>query len=313
MQERKPNIRFIKLGDGGKWEKKCIHELNIIRLGYENPFHEESLRGEWEPVRDYWLERRRGERATASRDLNQIRDFYEQPEETIWITFRSGLMYWCNAYTEVTERKDDSAPGAREREVIGQWSCHDLKGKLLSTDTIDGRVTQVQGYRGTICSVNEQDYLLGKIAGEPQPEIIDINQSLYVLEAQIEGLIKGLWWHDFELLVDLIFSKLGWQRVSVLGKTGKDLDLDLISPVTGERAFVQIKSTTSSDQLKTYIDKFNDGYDHYDHFYFVFHTVKGEKDLLNYQTREIRLWDSSILAKLVIKAGLVDWLIVKRS
>lgn len=313
MQERKPNIRFIKLGDGGKWEKECIDDLNIIRLGYENPFHAESLRGEWEPVCQFWLNQRKGKRGTASRDLNQIRDFYEQPEETIWITFRSGLMFWCNASSEVIERKDESAPGARERKVIGKWSCHDLKGNLLSTDTIDGRVTQVQGYRGTICSVNQEDYLLQKIAGEPQPEIQEIKESLSTLQSQIEGLIKGLWWHDFEILVDLIFSKLGWQRVSVLAKREKDLDLDLMSPVTNERAFVQIKSTTSKGQLEDYIHKFDAGYDHYDKFYFVFHTVQGDKDLSSYETSDIRLWDSSRLAELIINAGLVDWLITKRS
>ena len=43
------------------------------------------------------------------------------------------------------------------------------------------------------------------------------------LKEKVENLIQGLWWNDFELLVDLIFAKSGWQRVSVLGKT-EDVD-----------------------------------------------------------------------------------------
>ncbi len=311
--EGTPAIKFIKLGDGGKWEDACINKQQVIRLGYESPFHEDSLKGNWDPVWNFWFEARNQKRGPASSALNQIKDFYEQPEETVWITFRSGLMYWCQAEADVSERRDDECKGARERKVKGRWSCHDLNGKLLSTDTIDGRVTKVQGFRGTICSVDQQDYLLRKIRGETQPDIIKINETLSTLEKQIEGLIKGLWWHDFEILVDLIFSQLGWQRVSVLAKREKDLDLDLMSPVTGERAFVQIKSSTNEGQLKEYIEKFTSGYDHYDLFYFVFHTLNGNVNTSYYQNNEIKLWDSSRLAKLVIKAGLVDWLIAKRS
>jgi hypothetical protein len=46
---------------------------------------------------------------------------------------------------------------------------------------------------------------------------------------------------DFETLVDLVFSTSGWRRQGVVGKTQKTLDLDLILPSTGERAFVQVK------------------------------------------------------------------------
>jgi hypothetical protein len=41
------NIRFIKLGNGGSWEKSCIETDNTIRLGYESPFHDEC--SGWKP------------------------------------------------------------------------------------------------------------------------------------------------------------------------------------------------------------------------------------------------------------------------
>lgn len=72
-----PNkIRFIKLGSSGEWEQDCIRN-NTIRLGYKSPHHEESLVGDWDIVRNFWLNCRNGNEGAATRDVNQIRDFYE--------------------------------------------------------------------------------------------------------------------------------------------------------------------------------------------------------------------------------------------
>jgi hypothetical protein len=67
------------------------------------------------------------------------------------------------------------------------------------------------------------------------------------------ALMKLLGWRDFELLVDLVFTSSGWRRVGIVGKTQKTLDLDLILPSTGERAFVQVKSTTTLAELAEYV------------------------------------------------------------
>jgi hypothetical protein len=86
-----------------------------------------------------------------------------------------------------------------------------------------------------------QDYLIRKINGQTTDEVENAKLSLTRLKSDVRDLIQGLWWHDFELLIDLVFSKAGWQRFSVLGKTEKDIDLDIYSPTTQKRAFVQIK------------------------------------------------------------------------
>lgn len=109
--------RCIKLGDGGNWERYCIEEQQAPRLGYESPHHQESLRGDWDTVRYFWLSARNGNKGAASRDLNQIRDFYELLESDIWITFYRRKMYWCHAQKEVHELED----GSRIRNVIGSW------------------------------------------------------------------------------------------------------------------------------------------------------------------------------------------------
>ena len=118
----------------------------------------------------------------------------------------------------------------------GKWSCYDINGKHeLLVDNLDGRITKVQAYRGTICSVELEEYLIRRINGEVIPEVEEAKEAFSNLINKVENLIKGLWWQDFELLTDLVFSKLGWQRYSVLGKTEKGIDLDLYSPSTQKR------------------------------------------------------------------------------
>jgi len=301
-------IRYIKLGDGGKWERYCIEEQQTLRLGYESPHHQESLNGEWDTVRNFWLSARNGNQGAASRDLNQIRDFYELSDSDIWITFYQRRLYWCHAHKEVHELED----GSRIRYVTGSWSCYDKRGSPLSIENIDGRITKGQGYRGTICGVELPAYLLRKINGEVQPEIQSTKEALAALKINIENLIKGLWWNDFELLIDLIFSQSGWQRISVLGKTEKDIDLDVFSPVTQKRAFVQVKSTTTADQILSYREIFNQHHQ-YDEMYFVFHTFSGNLENLNIDDPRVAVWDISRVADLVINAGLIGWLLAKRT
>lgn len=300
-------IRFIKLGEGGEWEQSCLSE-NTIRLGYDSPHHQDSLNGNWNAVRQFWLNFRNGNEGAATRDTNQIRDFYELKETDVWITFYKKKLYWCRAACDVIELDDQS----RIRNVIGSWSSTDINGKALRIENIDGRVTKVQGYRGTICSIDLQDYLVKKINGLAISEVEKTKASLEMLTADVEELVKGLWWHDFELLIDLIFSKAGWQRFSVLGKTEKDLDLDVYSPSTQKRAFVQIKSTTTRAEILSYIETYQE-YEQFNEMYFVYHTCQA--DLSDIETRypNVHLWGLKRVAGLVVNAGLAEWLINKRT
>lgn len=300
-------VRYIKLGAGGEWEKWCL-DNDAIRLGYKSQYHNESMNGEWEIVRNHWL-KKRNSKGAATRDLNQIRDFYELKEDDLWITFHQRKLYWCKVSDAVEELEED---GSRVRKTIGKWSCKSLKNdEVLAIENIDGRVTKVQGFRGTICGIDLQDYLVNKINGEVQPEVETAKFQLDALKNSIKDLIKGLWWNDFELLVDLIFSSSGWQRISVLGKTEKDIDLDLFSPVTQKKAFVQIKSSSDAEEFKKYIKIFSE-YEQYDEMYFVVHTAGDELESIS-NDENIHLMGLNRIADLVINAGLVNWLITKRA
>ncbi|MCD9491525.1 hypothetical protein GLP30_11915 [Photobacterium phosphoreum] len=300
-------IRFIKLGVGGEWESSCIKE-STIRLGYISPFHEESLQGDWTSVRNFWLTERKGKERVASNDMTQIRAFYEASEKDIWVTFYQRKMYWCRASAKV-ELLDD---GSRIRRVLGHWSCLDQNGEKITIENLDGRISKVQAYRGTICSVELPEYLDRKIKAIPNPDVKLAKDNLDLLLISIEDLIKGLWWYDFELLVDLVFTKSGWHRYSVLGKTEKDLDLDLYSPTTEKRAFAQVKSSTSQREVSEYIEKF-DKYDNYDEFFFIFHTCNEELDEVSYKDKKYHVIGGRSLARLIVTTGLVQWLIDKRT
>lgn len=299
-------VRYIKLGEGGEWEDRCLNHDQTVMLGYANPHHSDALNGDWEKVYDFWLKHRNGHSGAATRDLNQIRDFYTLPESGLWVTFHSRHLYWCCAQSEVTELPD----GERVRKALGGWKCESLTGEPLRIENLDGRVTKVQGFRGTICTVELEDYLIRKIRGEVQPDVKAAIQAHDHLKVCLASLISGLWWKDFELLVDLVFSQAGWQRVSVLGKTDKDLDLDLLAPVTGRRAFVQVKSSATLATLENSIAAFRSATD-FDEMYFVVHTA--DPALRDRAAEGVTIIDLPKLAELVVSAGLVDWLITKRS
>lgn len=304
-----PEIRFIKLGEKGKWEKECI-EKNTLRLGYESTHHDDCVRGDWDAVWKHWQQERNGNNATASSDMRQIRDFYELKKEDYWVTFYQRKMYWCQA-EEMVEKLGD---GSRSRKVIGSWQCADRKGNPLLIDNVDGRITKVQGFRGTICGVEMPDYLILKINGDVQPEVVAALNAVKELKTTINQLIKGLWWGDFELLVELIFSRSGWQRVSVLGKQEKDIDIDLYSPVSGKRAFVQVKSNTDLQEMKKYYDDFRNyrNVGVFQEMFYAYHTGP-DKKTCGIADPDISFFDLEKITELVIQTGLIDWVISKRS
>lgn len=301
-------VRFIKLGEKGKWEYSCIEVDGTIRLGYASNQHQECLENKWDLVREFWLGYRNGNQGAATRDIKQIQAFYELPETTLWVTFYKRKLYWCFADKTVNERLDDSS---RIRRVIGKWSCHTLGENpiTLHISDLDGRVSKVQGYQGTICEIERSDYLIRKIRGETQPEVRDAKAAFSNLQSHTVKLLHGLWWHDFELLTDLIFVRAGWQRMSVLGKTEKDVEWDMISPVTERRAFIQVKSSANFKTFEASLNAYRSSGE-YDEMYFVAHTIADQR-ILKCQESNVTIVGPEKLAELTINSGLMNWLIKK--
>lgn len=301
-------VRFIKLGKGGEWERECIEgESSCIRLGFISHQHSECLAGNWRAVSDYWSAAGRKVPGKATEIANQVKTFYTADEQTLWITFHKRKLYWCFASSKVEELSD----GTRVRPTINRWSSQDVSGRELYVDDLSGALTKVQGFRGTICAVDNADDLLKRLNGEVPEDVVHALNSLDQFERSLAPLLWRLGWKDFELLCDLIFTRAGWQRISSLGKTQKTIDLELISPVSGKRAAVQVKSQADLDEFLQYQTTFQ-SMDQYAELYFAVH--KPTKALAEYQPESrIVLLTTDRLAKLVASCGLAPWLIKKVS
>ncbi len=304
MRIRPTRVRYIKLGEGGRWERDCV-QRGIIRIGFGTAKPARfrlCQRRQWNALTEMFVAEGKG-KGTATRFSNEVRLFFEDDGSTLWITFVGEKMYWGMV--------DKSAPDPDRgldgvcRTVRGGWRSTDLKGEPLTKDRLSGALTKLAAYRGTSCDVDVSDYVIRRVNGEKTPEVERALAASKEMKASVLGLMKLLGPKDFELLVDLVFTSSGWRRVGIVGKTQKTLDLDLVLPSTGERAFVQVKSKTTLAELKEYVGKIEDGYDR---MFYVFHSGKAHTD-----EQRVTVLGPKELADLVMDAGLVSWLIRKVS
>jgi hypothetical protein len=151
------------------------------------------------------------------------------------------------------------------------------------------------------------DYVIRRINGQKTPQVERAIVALEEVRRSTATLMQLLGPGDFETLVDLVFSTSGWRRQGIVGKTQKTLDIDLILPSTGERAFVQVKAKTTSAELAEYVGKIEES-GPYDRMFYVFHSGEAETD-----DERVSVIGPGKLAELVVEAGLVGWLIRKVS
>jgi hypothetical protein len=174
-------------------------------------------------------------------------------------------------------------------------------------DRLAGSLTKIVGFRGTSCKVDMAEYLIRRINGQKSPEVERAIVALKRMKSSVLEMTQLLDPGDFETLVDLIFSTSGWRRQGPVGKTQKMLDLDLTLPSTGERAFVQVKSKTTSAELAGYVKTFNE-LDLYGRMFYVYHSGEAKID-----DDRVSVVGPDKLAELVLDAGLANWLIRKVS
>lgn len=83
---------YIKLGSGGEWETECIREKQTLRFGYREIPNELCTTGRWAEVQTR-LSEMRSDRGAATRDLTQIRAFYEAGDDVLWVTFHGNRLW----------------------------------------------------------------------------------------------------------------------------------------------------------------------------------------------------------------------------
>lgn len=307
-------VRFIKLGGGGKFEQIALKDKRLY-LGYHEVPDDMCIRGDWEAVYRLFLDDRHPSHV-ARIHARQVEAFYTEPETCLWVTFIGGLMWWSFSESSVVicaepnwqELSGEARAPSRYRRCIGQWRSTNVNGDQLSMRKLPGYVTKVTtGFRGTICQIDRADSVLRIINGEVDPDVEKAMASREALIANLEKVIAGLYWKDFETLIDLIFQRSGWPRVSRLGGSQKFIEFELENPVTGERSFAQVKSQASQKTLDEYAESF-DRHAGYKQMFFVCHTAIGT---LHSDDPDIFLWTGPKVAEMAVKTGLTDWILEK--
>ncbi|WP_363830499.1 restriction endonuclease [Sphingobium sp. LMC3-1-1.1] len=298
-------VRYIKLGKGGAWTADAIAG-GIIPFGFRKIAHAPCVAGDWERVAQE-LKAAGRTKSGVTQGLRELRDFYDLGDNCLWITFADGHLWWAFAEAEVLPNADDGADGPRRfRRTVDGWHRHSLTGDLLAVRSLSSALTRVAGYRMTICAVEREDYLLRRIRGEEEPLVTEMRALRSQMETAAARMIAGLDWRDFEIMVELIFTRGGWQRQSALGTGEVDIDLLLDNPTTNETAWVQVKSSASQATLDDYLERFHrDG--SAQRFYFICHSPKENLSLP--PSSQLHLWAGIELAHSALAAGLLDWLI----
>jgi hypothetical protein len=310
MKNKEHNkYRYIKLGQGGEFAHDCINQ-NKIMLGFlsgEDEMFDACTTKNWEEVEKILFKMRTNQISgkkpkTVKNDLRQVKEFFDPPENRIWITFHNRFLYWG---------KMSNNPPVKFRTNLTQysmdsegWKCNDINNKPIKMDDLAGHLTMVSQYRGTICDIKNENYLDRRIHGKKSVEYVKGKESLDSLHEAIIKMMCALDPRDFEVLVETVFVNCGWKRLGRAGETEEAIDL-LLSRLsangTEEIVAVQVKSNTKQEEYQNYVEKLVG----YDKSFFVYHTGKVHQ----IENCSVRLINANELAPMVVKAGVVDWLL----
>jgi hypothetical protein len=295
------NAYYIKLGAGGQWAESSVRD-GVFRFGWRNTPIGEIRKKDWNSIRAR-LSAEHTNKGTVTADLARLKDIVTSTIDDVWITFHDSRMWWCRL-GDTRIHEDETS---RYRIVSEGWSDRDTSGRLLITNRLPGRIAQLQGFRGTACSVKDKEGLRRVLAAEDSEVYKGIAEARRRLAVEIAAAVQRLHWKDFEILVDLIFRQAGWRRRSVLGKTMKYVDLELVEPMTDDAYQVQIKSRADVSDFDEYVAGFsNEGFRR---LYFVVHSPTPALAKTRPQVDEIELVLPDRVADLVIDHGLVGWVL----
>jgi len=304
------NIRFIKLGAKSAWWRES-KRTSTLRFGYREVDFDLCQAGDWLAARKNFEGNKPNlTQGAVTSHMNQVRDFFELPNSTLWITIEDGDIWWCFAELPVedifTTVKNSNSRGAKVRRLVDQWRNIDVLGRRLRIDMMTTRITKVSSFQGTICKPDGAADVLRIIRAEQSKARLAVSGSLAEFTRNLGELLEQLHQDDFELLVELIFSSSGWKRITSLGDTQKTWDLALTLPTTGENCFVQVKSQTTSKTFANIVSSFNE-HTGYSKMFFVYHTP--EKAFETPDESRVVVWSRLEVARQAINAGLVEWII----
>jgi len=292
---------YVKLGRAGAWETDAI-ESGMLRLGWSGQSVEDINAGRWDLVEQQLRDENDGKpRGVATRDLNALRMIVGSSRDDVWVTFHQAKLWW----TRVTGPVEVDAISKFRRTVV-PWSDRAADHRLLVANELPGKITQLQGFRGTACRVQHAELLRRVLNGTRGLLASAISNNLTSLAGHLTQAINELHWKDFETLVDLVFRDAGWIRVSVVGQHSKAYDLELREPITGDRYLVQVKSRAGISELHDTAASFSP--DDFRRIFFVVHSPERSLATSAEIPEHVEVVGPDRLGELALQAGLARWL-----
>lgn len=314
-------VRYIKLGSGSSSkDRECIQK-GIVYIGFgssDDDLFNLAKKGDWQAYHlltyqrdDSDSETARKQRATSA--TNQVKAFFEADQRTLWVTFYAGKLFY-GAFSSDSSPVVDAAMRGCTRSLESGWRDTDAKGALLKIENLSGNLTKIRGFQGTSCNLNKDQvqYLLTRLSGQVPSYIAQIDKARELMVEGVLMAIRTLGPKDFELLVEIIFSR-SWRRIGQMGGVEKFIDIVYEDPLNPTRRIaVQVKSETTAREIDVYCT--DEQIENYEKLYFVFHTPDSDKILESYEFPDkLEVVDGLTLAGLVVDSGLIHWLKEKTS
>jgi hypothetical protein len=295
---------YIKLGTEGCWSKDCF-DNDVIRIGWKDIPRKLIEDRNWTEIHNEIIKYAKN-KGSATRDLNALKNIIEADKNTIFVTFENSHLYWIKVSANIKVEEDKIS---KYIKVGSQWKSEDINGNPLYLNKLPGSILKTQRFSGTICKLYEIEKLQRIINVKYSAIYTELISRRVALCKTIEDGLKELHWKDFELLIDLIFRETGWQRVSVLGENMKYSDLELKDLLTQDMYQVQIKSKTNAKEFKNYTDEFDA--ESFRKLFYIYHSSDDQLSCVDYDKECIELISPKEVSELVMKYGLVDWIIDK--
>jgi len=306
MSDRLPaTVRYVKNGRHGQWWL-AAKSNGQVHLGWKTVPNELLVNPDF-PEIERILRKVNGPRQGVKQDFNALRDLLNTPSQHVWMTFEDRYMWWCTVLDGATVNPDGESTNKGNFWLVCNrpWDNCSLNGKLLAMTDLPGTVTAVAGFKGTVCTPKAWQEILRIIQDEKDPDAAAAAVARGNYRQAVEKIIKRLSPQDFEQLIDLILTRTGWARISTLGKTLEGIDLEVENRTTDEIAFVQVKGAANQKVLNGYLVQFNNQRERYARMIFAVHSPTGE--LRAPADLPVQVWTSDRVAKLVVYAGLGEW------
>lgn len=301
-------LRFVRCGREECWRDANL-ERNEIHFGWSMIPHTALQSKDRDELKrhitaEHSAKKYKNESArktAVSNSFRELRDALE-PERFTWITIADDKLWWCTAKPDIVVNNESETVGHFFARCDRAWSDRSLNGKLLEQKTLPKSVTVVSRYQGTLCEPGNSQSIWRAIKGETDPLVLMFHTARDAYRSALRDMIVRLHPKELENLVDLLFARGGWSRLSRVGGTEKDWDLQTEHPELHERAAIQVKVEAGQRELADYEQRYiDDG-----RFTRLFFVVARPRSKLN--PKRANVWTSVELAELVERRGLAQWL-----